>query len=92
MLSLNATLLGQVVAVLMVIMAITGYYLGKRKTQTPILTTIIAIVSSLLPPLALLFLMALVLKNDVAAQAKSINHVMRVATPCNLLASQPLTC
>ena len=72
MLSLNATLLGQVVAVLMVIMAITGYYLGKRKTQTPVLTTIIAIVSSLLPPLALLFLMALVLKNDAAAQSDNL--------------------
>ncbi len=67
MMSINATLLGQVVAVLMVIMAIAGYYLGKRKTQTPVLTTIIAIVSSFLPPLALLFLMVLVLKNDIAA-------------------------
>lgn len=67
MMSINATLLGQVVAVLMVIMAVAGYYLGKRKTQTPVLTTVIAIVSSLIPPLALLFLMALVLKNDIAA-------------------------
>lgn len=72
MMSLNATLLGQIVAVLMIVMAVAGYYLGKRKTQTPVLTTVIAIVSSLIPPLALLFLMALVLKNDVNVQAGNV--------------------
>ncbi|MBD3586721.1 hypothetical protein HHX48_13315 [Salinimonas sp. HHU 13199] len=70
--SINATLLGQIVAVLMIVMAVAGYYLGKRKTQTPVLTTVIAIVSSLIPPLALLFLMALVLKNDVNVQAGNV--------------------
>ncbi|WP_317983505.1 hypothetical protein [Salinimonas profundi] len=72
MMSINATLLGQIVAVLMIVMAVAGYYLGKRKTQTPVLTTVIAIVSSLIPPLALLFLMALVLKNDVNVQAGNV--------------------
>ena len=63
--NINATLFGQVVIVLAVIMAVLGYYLGRRKTQTPIFTTVIAIFTAFLPPLALIFLMVLVVKNDV---------------------------
>ena len=63
--NINATLFGQVVIALAVVMAILGYYLGKRKTQTPILTAIVAFFTALVPPVALLFLVVLVLKNDV---------------------------
>lgn len=63
--NINATLFGQVVIVLAVIMAVLGYYLGKRKTQTPILTAVIAFFTALLPPVALIFLIVLVVKNDV---------------------------
>jgi len=63
--NINATLFGQIVFVLAIITAILGYYLGKRKTQTPILTAILAFFSALLPPVALIFLIVLVVKNDV---------------------------
>ena len=63
--NINATLFGQVVIVLAVVMALLGYYLGKRKTQTPILTAVVAFFTALVPPVALLFLVVLVLKNDV---------------------------
>ena len=63
--NINATLFGQVVIALAVVMAILGYYLGKRKTQTPILTAVVAFFTALIPPVALLFLVVLVLKNDV---------------------------
>jgi RsiW-degrading membrane proteinase PrsW (M82 family) len=63
--NINATLFGQVVIALAVVMAILGYYLGKRKTQTPILTAVVAFFTALVPPVALLFLVVLVLKNDV---------------------------
>lgn len=63
--NINATLFGQVVITLAVVMAILGYYLGKRKTQTPILTAVVAFFTALLPPVALLFLVVLVLKSDV---------------------------
>ncbi|RUO77784.1 hypothetical protein [Idiomarina seosinensis] len=62
---LNATLIGQLIFVLAIIMAVISYYLGKRKTQTPLVTTIVGLVSAFVPPLAIIFLMALVLKNDV---------------------------
>ena len=63
--NVNATLFGLVVIVLAIVMAGLGYYLGKRKTQTPILTAVIACFSAVIPPVALIFLMVLVVKNDV---------------------------
>ncbi|MGM0524619.1 MAG: hypothetical protein ACQEQ8_00290 [Pseudomonadota bacterium] len=67
--NLNATLVGQLIFVLAItmaiIMAVISYYLGKRKTQTPRLTAIVGFVSAFMPPLAIIFLMALVLKNDI---------------------------
>ena len=62
---MNATILGQFIALLAIAMAIVGCYLGKRKTQTPILTSVTAFFSALIPPVALIFLIILVIKNDV---------------------------
>lgn len=69
MMGLNATIFGQIILVLAIIMAFLGYYLGKRKTQNPILTAIVAVVSAFVPPLAIVFLMALLLKNDITPNA-----------------------
>ena len=63
--NINATLVGETIIVLAIIMAALGYYLGKRKTQTPVLTSVLAFFSALVPPLALVFLIVLVFKNDV---------------------------
>ncbi len=63
--NINATLFGQVVFVLAIVMAVLGYYLGKRKTQTPVLTAVLAFFTALLPPVAIIFLIVLVVKNDV---------------------------
>lgn len=63
--NINATWIGQIIFVLALLMAALGYYLGKRKTQSPILTSVVAFFSALIPPIALIFLIALVLKNDV---------------------------
>lgn len=62
---INPVLLGKIVILFAIVMASLGYYLGKRKTQTPVLTAVIAFFSALLPPIAIVFLMALVIKNDV---------------------------
>jgi len=63
--NINATILGQVILFTAVVVGILSFYLGKRKTQTPVLATIIGIILSFIPPLALVYLAALVLKNDV---------------------------
>ncbi|MBO7921496.1 hypothetical protein C7Y69_08080 [Alteromonas sp. KS69] len=63
--NINATLFGQVIVVFALLMAALGYYLGKRKTRSPNLTAVVAFFSALVPPLAIILLIVLVLKNDV---------------------------
>jgi Mn2+/Fe2+ NRAMP family transporter len=67
--NINATLFGQGILIiglfyLMVVTAIS-YYLGKRKTNTPILIAIIGLFTTLIPPIALIFLIVLALKKDI---------------------------
>ncbi|MCW8091858.1 hypothetical protein [Alteromonas sp. ASW11-130] len=63
--TINATLLGLIIVVLACVMAGLGYYLGKRKTQTPGITAVIAFVTAFIPPVALIFLIVLVFKSDI---------------------------
>lgn len=66
---LNATLIGQMIFVFAIVMAILGYYLGKKKTTTPAVTALIGFFSALIPPLAFIFLLVLVLKSDTPPKA-----------------------
>lgn len=63
--NINATVLGELIALLALIMAGVCYYLGRRKTQTPILAGFLGAVLTLIPPLGLIYLVVLVLKKDV---------------------------
>ncbi|BDX05665.1 hypothetical protein [Planctobacterium marinum] len=63
--NINATLYGKFVLVLAIVMTILCYYLGSRKTQTPKLVAAIGCVTCLFPPLALVYLVVLVLKDDI---------------------------
>ena len=45
--NIDATLVGQLIFVLAIIMAVVGFYLGKRKTQTPFLVSALGFVSAL---------------------------------------------
>jgi F0F1-type ATP synthase assembly protein I len=60
----NALLYGQIVLIFAIIMVVLGYYLGKRKTQTPKLSALAGLLSAFIPPLAIIYLMALILKDD----------------------------
>lgn len=62
---INATFLGQIILVFALFMAIAGFYFGKRKTTSPIATSVIAFLTAFLPPLALVFLIVLVSKKDI---------------------------
>lgn len=62
---INITFLGQIIAVWIVIATILTFFLAKRKTQTPIIATIIGFVLSFIPPVSMIYLIVLVLKNDV---------------------------
>lgn len=65
MLNLNYSAVGQFIAVLAVIMAIIGFYLGKRKTKHPFLMALLGFCSAAFPPFALVFTLVLALRKDI---------------------------
>ncbi len=70
----NATLLGQAIFIFALIMLVLSYILGKRKTETPKTTAFIGFLTALVPPLAIVFLIVLILKNDVALAKSDIGQ------------------
>ncbi len=64
---INATILGQFIFISMIIITGLSYYLGKRKTQNVKTTTFVGFLLSFIPPLGLIFVAVLVLKNDVSS-------------------------
>jgi Na+-driven multidrug efflux pump len=64
--NINATLLGQFILLSVIVISGLSYYLGKRKTQNVKTTTFIGFLLSFMPPLGLIFVAVLVLKNDVS--------------------------
>ena len=69
--NVNATFLGQLIFILALIMVTLGYILGRRKTETPKLTAFVGFLTAFIPPLAIIFLMVLVLKSDVASSKEN---------------------
>ena len=67
--NINATLLGQFIVLLAIFMAIACYYFGKRKTKSPKLTALAGAVSALVPIIAVVFLIVLILKDDIDTNA-----------------------
>ena len=63
--NINATLFGQFLFVLAIVLAFVGYYLGKRKTTTPKLVAVIVFFSALIQPLGLILIIVLALKKDL---------------------------
>ncbi len=62
----NATLLGEIVFYSMFIVGALSYYLGKRKTSTPKIATLVGIALCIVPPLNIVYLIVLMLKNDIS--------------------------
>lgn len=63
--NINMTLLGELILVLIFVMGILFYYLGKRKTHTPKKTVLVGVLLSFIPPLGFIYLVILILKNDI---------------------------
>lgn len=59
------TLLIEIVFISIVVVAVLSFYLGKRKTNSPKMVTLIGVLLSIFPPLGLIYLAILVLKNDI---------------------------
>lgn len=72
--NINATLLGEIMFVFVLIMGALSYYLGRCKTQTPILAGLLGMALSIIPPFALVYLVVLVLKKDINPAPAVVNE------------------
>jgi F0F1-type ATP synthase assembly protein I len=63
--NINATLVGEIILISAIVVGALCYHLGKRKTNTPKMAAIIGVLLSFAPPLNLIYLAVLVLKNDL---------------------------
>lgn len=66
---MNITFIGELVLYSMFIVGAISYYLGKRKTTAPIVATLIGIGLCIVPPLNIVYLIVLMLKNDVSSHS-----------------------
>ncbi|UYI49223.1 hypothetical protein OFO16_22925 [Vibrio natriegens] len=64
--NIDATLLLQGASVYLVISLLLSYYLGRRKTSTPMISALVGVLLALIPPLGLIYLAFLTLKSDYA--------------------------
>ena len=71
--NINATLLGEFIALFALIMGAVCYYLGRRKTQTPVLAGLLGVVLSIIPPFGLVYLVVLMLKKDVGPTSEVVS-------------------
>jgi hypothetical protein len=69
--TINATYLAQFALLLGIVMAVTCYYLGKRKTGTPRITSTFGFCSAAFPPLSLIYLIVLLLKPDLPVSQRN---------------------
>ncbi|MGY5796335.1 glycosyltransferase 87 family protein [Rheinheimera faecalis] len=69
--NIDATLYGQFVIIFALVMAALCYYLGRRKTQNPVLAGLLGAVLSLLPLFGLVYLLVLLFKKDVSSTSAS---------------------
>lgn len=70
--NISATLIGQLILVLMLVAGAFSYYLGRRKTQTPVLAALLGVVLAVIPPFALLYLLVLLFKKDLAVTSTPV--------------------
>ena len=70
--NINATLIGEIVVISLLVVGFLSFYLGKRKTNSPKLAALIGVLLSLIPPLGLIYIVFLVLKNDIKQQGSEV--------------------
>ncbi|MCF2915167.1 hypothetical protein L1266_02960 [Pseudoalteromonas sp. Cn5-37] len=67
--NINATLIGQIIVILIPVFAAISYFLGKRKTSTPIMVAVIGGLLALIQLFGLIFIAVLALKQDIETTA-----------------------
>ena len=72
--NVNATLVVQLIVVFALVVGVISYFLGRRKTQSPILAGVLGAVLSIVPLFGLIYLVVLMLKNDVNLGAATASN------------------
>jgi len=72
-LNINATIVGEFIALFALAMAAMCYYLGRRKTQTPLLAALLGFILSIVPPFGLLYLIVLLFKKDIVTTSPAVD-------------------
>ncbi len=67
--NINATLMGQFILLLMIIVGVVAWRLARRKSEHPVLFTLICSLLCLFPPFGLLALLLVALKQDLPARS-----------------------
>lgn len=62
--NINATLIGQVIFVFAIFMAVLCYFIAKKKNERPLLSAVVGFVTSLVPVVAIIYLVILMAKPD----------------------------
>ena len=68
---INATFIGQFALISGLVIGIVSYYLGRRKTQTPVIAGVLGFVLGLIPIFGIIYLIVLMLKKDVIPNERS---------------------
>ncbi|PKH33584.1 hypothetical protein [Shewanella sp. ALD9] len=72
--NINATLVGQLIVIFALLVGVISYFLGRRKTQSPIMAGVLGAVLSIVPLFGLIYLVVLILKNDVNLGAETASN------------------
>lgn len=68
--NINITFVGELIFYSMFVVGGLSYYLGIRKTSSPKIATLIGVVLCITPPLNLVYLIVLMLKDEVVISNK----------------------
>ncbi|TCK02590.1 hypothetical protein CLV83_4286 [Marinobacterium mangrovicola] len=68
---INLTVIGQFITIFAAVVAVISYYLGRRKTETPVLAAVLGAVFSIVPIFGLIYLVVLMFKRDLVKEGKS---------------------
>jgi uncharacterized membrane protein YoaK (UPF0700 family) len=74
LMNINATLVGQLIVIFALLVGVISYFLGRRKTQSPIMAGVLGAVLSIVPLFGLIYLVVLMLKNDVNLGAETASN------------------
>ncbi|AMX03442.1 hypothetical protein [Microbulbifer thermotolerans] len=63
--NINIALLGQFIVVFAIFIGIVSYFLGRRKTETPVLAAFLGVIFSIVPIFGLAYVVIFMFKRDI---------------------------